>query len=360
MLYYLLYPLAKYWSAFYVFKYSTFRAIYAALTAVLVTFLIGKFVINKLNKMKASQPIREDGPKTHQLKTGTPTMGGIIIIIAVLFSVLMWAKLDNGFILLSLFTFVFFAVLGGLDDYIKLVKKNSKGLSIKVKLIGQILGAGAIVAFLFFNPVHAGLATHIKIPLVKFPVNLGVLYFVFVAVVIIGWSNAVNFTDGLDGLATGSLLFTTLALAVVIYVVGHIKFSEYLKIVYVPEASELVIFCAAIVGACLGFLWYNSHPAQVFMGDVGSLPLGAVLGLFSVLVKLELLIVLIGGIFVMEAFSVLIQITSFRLFKKRVFKMAPLHHHFELKGMPESKIVIRFWIVAILIALASLSLLKLR
>jgi len=360
VLYHLLFPLYKYWSAFYVFKYSTFRALYAALTAALVTFLIGQFVINKLKQLKVAQPIREDGPRTHQIKSGTPTMGGIIIIISVLFSVLMWANLDNGFIRLTLFTFVFFALLGGADDYLKLVRMNSKGISIKMKLLGQLAGAGVVVAFLYFDPASAEFARHIKVPLVKFPVNLGIFYFAFVAVVIIGWSNAVNFTDGLDGLATGSLLFTTLALTVVAYVAGHAKFSEYLRIIYVPDASELVIFCAAIVGSCLGFLWFNSHPAQVFMGDTGSLPLGAVLGLISVLVKLELLLVLIGGIFVVEAFSVLIQIVSFRLFKKRVFKMAPLHHHFELMGMPESKIVIRFWIIAILIAVASLSLLKLR
>jgi len=360
VLYHLLFPLYKYWSAFYVFKYSTFRAIYAAMTAALVTFLIGHFVIKKLNQLKAAQPIREDGPKTHHIKSGTPTMGGIIIIISVLFSVLMWANLNNSFIRLTLFTFIFFSFLGGIDDYLKLVYRNSKGVSIKMKLLGQLIGAGTVVVFLYFNPVSPEFASHIKVPLVKFPVNLGLLYFGFVALVIIGWSNAVNFTDGLDGLATGSLLFTTLALTVVAYVVGNIKFSEYLRIIYVPEASELVIFCAAIVGSCLGFLWYNSHPAQVFMGDTGSLPLGAVLGLISVLVKLELLLVLIGGIFVVEALSVLTQIISFRLFKKRVFLMAPLHHHFELKGMPESKIVIRFWIIAILIAVASLSLLKLR
>jgi len=360
MLYYLLYPLTQYWSAFNVFKYSTFRAIYAALTAILITFLIGNFVIKKLKQMKASQPIREDGPKSHHVKSGTPTMGGIIIIISVLVSVLLWAKLDNGLVQLTLFTFVFFAILGGIDDYMKLVKKSSGGISARVKILGQLLGAAVIVAFLYHSPVSAEFSRHIKVPLIKFPVDLGVFYFIFISIVIVGFSNALNLTDGLDGLATGSLLFTTLTFTVVVYVVGRVDFSKYLNLIHVPAASELVIFCAAIVGSCLGFLWYNSHPAQVFMGDTGSLPLGAVLGLMAVLVKQELLLVLIGGIFVVEALSVMIQVFSFKVFKKRVFKMAPLHHHFELKGMPESKIVIRFWIIAIIIALASLSLLKLR
>lgn len=360
MLYYLLYPLYKYWSVFNVFKYSTFRAIYAALTAILVSFLIGNFVIKKLKALKLNQPIRDDGPKTHQQKIGTPTMGGIMIVFTVALSTFLWAKLDNSFVQLTMFAFLSFAFIGGVDDYLKLAKKNSKGIPLLYKLLIQLLVAFFIVLYLYFDPVSSVYATHIKIPLVKYPISLGIFYFVFVSIVIVGSSNAVNLTDGLDGLAIGSLIFTTLSLTVVTYLVGHSKFSEYLRILYIPESSELVIICASIVGASIGFLWYNCHPASVFMGDIGSLSLGAVLGLISVLIKQELLLVLIGGIFVVEALSVLIQIVSFRFFGKRFFKMAPLHHHFELKGMPETKIVIRFWIIAIIIALASLSLLKLR
>ena len=359
MLYHLhnLFPLNK---MFVVLKYSTFRAIWAAITAMAITFLIGNLVIVILKKMKAGQPIRTDGPKTHHVKSGTPTMGGIMIIIAVLVSTLLWARLDNNFIWLTLFVFTWFAGLGGVDDYLKLSKKNSKGISIKVKLLGQLVGAGLVVLYLAGHPVLQGYDTFIKIPLMKFPTDLGIFYFAFVALVVVSFSNAVNFTDGLDGLATGSLIFSVLSVAVVAYVVGNAKFSEYLRILYVKDASELVIFCAAVVGACLGFLWFNCHPAQVFMGDIGSLALGASIGMIAVLVKQELLMVLIGGIFVVEALSVLLQIISFKLFKKRIFKMAPLHHHCELAGMHETKIVVRFWIVTIIIALVSLSFLKLR
>ena len=357
MLYQLLFPLNK---MFFVLKYSTFRAIWAAITAMAITFLIGKLVIVTLKKMKADQPIRADGPQSHHAKSGTPTMGGIMIIIAVLVSVLLWARLDNNFIWLTLFVFTWFAALGGVDDYLKLSKKNSKGISIKVKLLGQLVGAGLVVLYLAGHPVLADYDTFIKIPLMKNPANLGLFYFAFVALVIVSFSNAVNFTDGLDGLATGSLIFSVLSVAVVAYVVGNAKFSEYLRILYVKDASELVIFCAAVVGACLGFLWFNCHPAQVFMGDIGSLALGASIGMIAVLVKQELLMVLIGGIFVVEALSVLLQILSFKFLGKRIFKMAPLHHHFELSGVHETKIVVRFWIVTIIIALVSLSFLKLR
>ncbi len=360
MFYHFLYPLYKVYSAFNVFKYSTFRAIMAALTSALIVFLIGKLVIKVLKSLKAGQPIRLDGPKTHHIKAGTPTMGGIMIIFAVLASVLFWAKLDNSFIWMTLFVFCWYAALGGIDDYLKLSKKNPKGISIRWKLAGQLLGALIVAVYLANNPILPDFDTHIKIPLVKFPVDLGLFYFAFVALVIVSFSNAVNFTDGLDGLATGSLIFSVLALAVVVYLVGNIKFSDYLRILYVKDAGELVIFCAAIVGACLGFLWFNCHPAEVFMGDVGSLALGAAIGMIAVLVKQEILMILIGGIFVVEAASVLLQIVSFRFFKKRIFKMAPLHHHFELKGMHENKIVVRFWIITIVIVLASLTFLKLR
>ncbi|MFH1824723.1 MAG: phospho-N-acetylmuramoyl-pentapeptide-transferase [Candidatus Firestonebacteria bacterium] len=360
MLYYLLYPLHEYFGAFYVFKYSTFRAIYAALTAILICFLIGNKVIKKLKELNVHQPIRDDGPSTHKLKSGTPTMGGIMIVFAVILSTLLWAKIENRFIILTMFVFLWFALLGFIDDYLKLIQKTSKGIPIRYKLLCQIVGVLIVCIYLAYNPVSLDYETHIKIPLVKFPLDLGLFYFVFIGIVIVGSSNAVNLTDGLDGLAIGSLIFTTLSLTVVTYLVGHSKFSEYLRIIHIPESGELVIFCTSMVGASIGFLWFNCHPASVFMGDVGSLSLGAVLGLVAVLIKQELLLILIGGIFVVEAVSVLLQIISFRFFGKRIFKMAPLHHHFELNGIPETKIVVRFWIIVIIISLASLSLLKLR
>lgn len=360
MLYHLLYPLREYFHALNVFKYSTFRAVYASLTAILISFLIGKFVINKLKKFNIGQSIRNDGPKTHLNKTGTPTMGGIIILISLVLSTILWARLDNSFVIIVLVSTLWFGIVGFIDDYLKIVKKSSTGLNMVLKLILQFIGALAIVVYLYYDPVSFVYPTHIKFPLIKYPVNLGFFYFVFIILVIVGASNAVNLTDGLDGLAIGSFLFTAIALSIVVYLVGHSKFSNYLGIIYVREASELAVFCAGLVGTGIGFLWFNSYPAQVFMGDVGSLALGGALGTISVLIKQELLLVLIGGIFVIEALSVMIQVLSFKFRGKRIFKMAPLHHHFELLGVPEPKIVVRFWIIAIIIALSSLSLLKLR
>lgn len=360
MLYHLLYPLREYFSVLNVFKYSTFRSVYAALTAILISFIIGKFIINKLKRLNIGQNIRDDGPKSHLNKTGTPTMGGIIILISAIISTLLWARLDNSFVIIVLISFIWFGIVGFIDDYLKLTKKTTEGLSVNLKLILQFTGAIAIAIYLFYYPLSTIYPTHVKLPLVKLPVNFSFFYFPFIILVIVGASNAVNLTDGLDGLAIGSFLFTAIALAIVVYLVGHSKFSDYLGIVHIREASELAVFCACLVGTGLGFLWFNSYPASVFMGDVGSLSLGGALGTVAVLIKQELLLVLIGGIFVVEAISVIIQVLSFKITGKRVFKMAPLHHHFELTGVAEPKIVVRFWIIAIIIALSSLSLLKLR
>ena len=360
MLYHLLYPLREYFHVLNVFKYSTFRSVYAVLTAILISFLIGKFIINKLKKLNIGQNIREDGPRSHLNKTGTPTMGGIIILISLFISTVLWARLDNSFIIVVLASTLWFGIVGFTDDYLKINRKSSRGLNMKLKLILQFIGAIAIAVYLYHNPASVLYPTHVKLPLIRYPVDFSFMYFPFIILVIVGASNAVNLTDGLDGLAIGSFLFTAIALSVVVYLVGHSKFSNYLGIVYIREASELAVFCACLVGTGLGFLWFNSYPASVFMGDVGSLSLGGALGTVAVLTKQELLLVLIGGIFVVEAVSVIIQVLSFKLSGKRVFKMAPLHHHFELCGIPESKIVVRFWIIAIIIALGSLSLLKLR
>ncbi|MEK6645612.1 MAG: phospho-N-acetylmuramoyl-pentapeptide-transferase [Candidatus Firestonebacteria bacterium] len=360
MLYYLLYPLRDVWHVFNVFKYSTFRSIYAALTAILICFIIGPYVIKKLKTLHFGQSIRTDGPKSHHVKSGTPTMGGIIIIFAIVISTLLWAKLDNRLVLLALTSLVWFGSVGAIDDLLKITKKNALGLSMRTKVIGQLIGAFGIGMYLYVNPQVVEFATHIKIPLVKYPVNFAYLYVPFIMLVIIGASNAVNLTDGLDGLAIGTFIFTAMSFVIVTYIVGHSKFSEYLRIIHVSEASELVVFCASMVGASLGFLWFNAYPAQVFMGDTGALALGGALGTVAVLIKQELLLILIGGIFVIEALSVILQILSFKLYGKRIFLMAPLHHHFELSGWAEPKIVVRFWIITIICTLLSLSLLKLR
>lgn len=361
MLYHLLYPLKDYFSAFNVFRYSTFRSIYALLTAVIICFLIAPFIIKKLGALNVRQNVLRKGmPAEHYGKSGTPTMGGIIILISVIVSTLLWARLDNRLIWIVLSSTLWFSLIGYLDDYLKIVRQRPQGLIAKYKFLGQLIGALGIIMFIGMFPPEAGYATHVKIPLIKLPVDFSWFYYPFAILIIVGASNAVNLTDGLDGLATGTTLFCAMALTVVTYLVGHSKFSDYLGIIHVVNSSELVVFCAAIVGTCLGFLWFNVYPAQIFLGDIGALGLGGALGTISLLIKQELLLVLIGGIFVIEALSVIIQVASYKITGKRVFKMAPLHHHFELSGIAEPKIVVRFWIVTLIIALASLSLLKLR
>lgn len=367
MMYHWLYPLHEFFSGFNVFRYHTFRSIYGALTAIGMCLIFGPSVIRYL-RSRTPQPIRVDGPQAHLTKGQTPTMGGLLIVGAIVAATLLWARWDVRATWVVTAAVVWFGGIGAVDDALKLLKKNSKGLSARYKLAGQMVGAVGLVAYLaastgsgqlVFN--GGGLAlTAVKIPLVKIPVELGWAYYVLAVLVIVGASNAVNFTDGLDGLAIGVFIFCAMALSVVVYLVTHIRFSEYLGLIHVREASELVVFCAVLVGAGLGFLWFNAYPAEVFMGDMGSLALGAALGTVAVMVKQEFLLVLIGGLFVVEALSVIIQVTSYRLRKQRVFLMAPIHHHFELMGIPEPKIVVRFWICTIVIVLGSLSFLKLR
>lgn len=361
MIYHFLYPLRDIFSPFNVFQYITFRAAGALLTALSLSFLFGPLLIEKLRAMKIGQIIRTDGPRTHLAKAGTPTMGGILILITLLLSTLLWARMDNRFILLAILSAILLGVLGFVDDYMKLVKQHSRGLSSSAKMFWLLLVSLALAGYLYLSPPNPFYAAEINVPYLKDAfVNLGSLYIPFVMLVFLGSCNAVNLTDGLDGLAIGSIIISALVYGIFAYLAGHAKFSSYLRIIPVPGAGELCIFLAAMIGAGLGFLWFNGYPAEIFMGDTGSLFLGGGIGLVALLIKQELLLVIVGGIFVLEALSVLLQVLVFRMRGKRVFRMAPLHHHFELGGLAEPKVVIRFWILSIIFALASLTALKLR
>lgn len=358
MLYQLLYSLHTTYSAFNVFRYITFRAAMAALMALVVSFLLGPWLIRALIKKQIGQQIRDDGPASHSSKAGTPTMGGTIIILALALSTLLLADLSNPYVWLALGGTIGFGVVGFLDDYLKLSRKNSKGLPPRAKLIGQFAIAFIVATILC---VFLKFSTELGIPFVKnLRPDLGLFYIPFAMLVIVGASNAVNLTDGLDGLAIGPIMISAGTYAVIAYVTGHLKLAEYLQIPYVAGVGELSVFCAAVVAAGLGFLWYNAYPAQMFMGDVGSLALGAALGIVAVMTKNEILLLIVGGIFVAEALSVIFQVASYKLRRKRVFLMAPIHHHYELKGWPEPQIIVRFWIVSFICAVIGLSTLKLR
>lgn len=360
MLYHLLYPLRDAFSGFNVFRYITFRSAGAVLTALLASFLLGPSMIAWLRRLKVGQQVRVDGPQTHLTKQGTPTMGGLLIIASLATSVLLWSDLTNKYVWVVLFATLAFGGIGFWDDYLKVVKKHSTGLRAYQKFGLQIAASLAIGIFLYtFSGDHE--ATFLSVPFMKsLLLDLGWFYIPFVAVVIVGSSNAVNLTDGLDGLAIGLVGIAATANAVIVYLGGNKIIADYLKILYISGSGELVIFCGAMLGASLGFLWYNTHPAEVFMGDVGSLSLGGALGTLAVVTKHELILVIVGGIFVMETFSVIMQVASYRLTGKRLFKMAPIHHHFEQIGWPESKVIVRFWIIGIILALISIGSLKLR
>lgn len=361
MFYYLFYPLSKYVSGFNLFQYITFRAASAAITALLISFLLGPVVIRQLKKRQIGEEIREDGPQTHKAKAGTPTMGGIIILGAVIVPTLLWAKLDNIYVQLVLLATVWMGLVGFFDDYLKVVKKYPKGLIGRYKLAGQITLGTIIGAVVLISPEFEGFATLTTVPFFKnYEINWGLFYIPVVVLVITATSNSVNLTDGLDGLAIGLVGIAATAWAAISYISGRVDFSDYLNIIYLPGAGELTVYCAALVGASLGFLWYNAYPAQVFMGDTGALALGGALGTLALLTRKELLLIIIGGVFVAESLSVILQVWSFRHRGKRIFLMAPLHHHYELKGWPEPKVVIRFWIVGILLALLSLTTFKIR
>jgi phospho-N-acetylmuramoyl-pentapeptide-transferase len=360
MLYHLLYPLRDHFSGFNVFKYITFRSAGAVLTALIVSFVFGKPMIAWLRRLKVGQQVRDDGPQSHLTKQGTPTMGGLLIIVALAGSALLWSDLTNKYVWVVLLATLAFGAIGFWDDYLKVVKKRSTGLRAREKFGLQIAAALAVGFFLFYNPSDPK-STYLSVPFMKnVLIDLGWFYIPFVVVVIVGSSNAVNLTDGLDGLAIGLVGIAATANAVLVYLGGNRVISDYLKIQYIPGSGELVIFCGALLGASLGFLWYNAHPAEVFMGDVGSLSLGGALGTLAVVTKHELILVITGGIFVAETLSVVLQVGSYKLRGKRIFRMAPMHHHFEQIGWPESKVIVRFWIAGIILALVSISTLKLR
>lgn len=352
--------LSHYFHGFHVFSYLTFRAILATLTSLAVAFCIGPTMIRHLSQYKVGQVVRDDGPKSHFSKAGTPTMGGALVLIAITLSTLLWGDLSNRYIWLVLGVTVGFGIIGWWDDYLKLFLKNSRGLAARRKYFFQsILGLGA-ASYLYFTATVPS-ETVLVIPFFKeILIPLGVFFIIFAYFVIVGSSNAVNLTDGLDGLAILPSVMVAGALGVFAYVAGNVEFARYLSMPYVPGAGELVIFCGAMVGAGLGFLWFNTYPAQVFMGDVGALSLGAALGVVAVIIRQELVLMLMGGIFVLETISVILQVGSFKLTGKRIFKMAPIHHHFELKGWPEPRVIVRFWIITFILVLCGLATLKLR
>ena len=377
MLYYLLYHvLQKYFSPLNVFRYITVRTVYASLTAMFLALVFGPWLIRKLRELQIGQFIREEGPQEHKKKAGTPTMGGVLIVLSTAVPTLLWADLTNMFVLLGLFALLAFAAIGFVDDYAKVAKRQNLGLTGKKKLTLQILVSSVVAVTLLVLATHSAYSTQLIVPFVKrFRPDLvihGLMssphlwplafipFLIFVAVVITGSSNAVNLTDGLDGLAIGCTVIAAGALTVLTYVSSNFRWANYLEIQYIPRVGELTVFCGALVGASLGFLWYNAHPAEVFMGDVGSLALGGALGTIAVIIKQEVLLVFVGGIFVVEAMSVILQVGSFKLRGKRIFRMAPIHHHFELLGWSESKVIVRFWIAALVFALFALTTLKLR
>jgi phospho-N-acetylmuramoyl-pentapeptide-transferase len=378
LLYWLLYQkLFPYFRLFRIFRYLTFRTVFASLTALLIGLLIGPYVSEKLREFQIGQYIREEGPQSHQKKSGTPTMGGVLICISILIPTLLWSDLSNPYVWLVMLSTLAFGAIGFADDYIKVVHRRNKGLTARQKLGLQFVASAAVAAALVVMETRGGYSTRLMVPFAKrFRPDLVwewmghiphmhwlvyVPFVVFVMIVIAGASNAVNLTDGLDGLAIGCTIIAAGALTVLTYVSGHVVFSDYLELQRMPMVSELTVFCGSMVGASIGFLWYNAHPAEVFMGDVGSLALGGAIGTIAVVIKQELLLPFIGGVFILEALSVMLQVGSYKLRNgKRIFKMAPLHHHFELMGWSESKVIARFWILALVFALFALTTLKLR
>ncbi|MGD2063249.1 MAG: phospho-N-acetylmuramoyl-pentapeptide-transferase [Nitrospirota bacterium] len=355
-----LYSLHDQVSAFNVFRYITFRAMLSVLTALGISLAIGPLFIRYMQRRNVGQQIRELGPQSHLPKAGTPTMGGGMILIAVAVTALLWGDWRNPYIPIVMWVTVGLGLLGFTDDYLKLVARNSRGLAARYKFGGQVLLGLGVGVFLYFHRVD-GTSTVLAVPFFKNVLpDLGSCYIPFAMLVIVGASNAVNLTDGLDGLAIMPVIICAVVFALIAYVAGHVKLAEYLNLVYIPGVGELSVFLGAMIGAGLGFLWFNTYPATVFMGDIGSLSLGGALGTVAVLAKHELLLAVVGGVFVIEAVSVILQVASFKLFGRRIFRMAPLHHHFEMKGWPEPKVIVRAWIVTIVLGFVALSTLKLR
>ncbi len=360
MLLYLAEYLSQYYSGFGVFQYLTLRAIFGVLTALAISFLVGPEMIRRLGRYQIGQPVRDDGPQSHLAKAGTPTMGGALILVAVAIATLLWADLSNRYVWVVLLVTLSFGAVGWVDDYRKLVLKNSDGISAATKLAWQSVIALGVALFLYLSSTSPA-ETSLIVPFFKdIAINLGWFYVLFAWFVIVGSSNAVNLTDGLDGLAILPTVLIAGALGVFAYTTGNVKIADYLGIPYIRDAGEIVIFCGALVGAGLGFLWFNAYPAMVFMGDVGALALGAALGIVAVLVRQELVFMVMAGVFVMETVSVILQVGSYKLTGRRIFHMAPLHHHFELKGWPEPRVIVRFWIITVILVLIGLATLKIR
>jgi len=355
----LLYPLVKYFTFFNIFQYITFRAAYAALTALLISFLVGPWLIQKLRQWKVGEEIRKDGPSTHMKKSGTPTMGGILIILSIIVSVLLWQDLDNPYTWILLLSVLGFGLIGFTDDYLKTFRRNATGLRAGIKFTSQIAFSLVIALLLFF--FRNDHTTLLYVPFLKNPVlDLSYMYIPFAVLLLVASSNAVNLTDGLDGLATGLVLMVGISFAILSYLTSRADYAGYLQIPFIEQGWEVPVFSLALVGAAVGFLWFNCHPAEIMMGDTGSLSLGGVIGVIALIIKKEILLIIVGGVFVVEVISVIIQVLYFKKTGKRVFKMAPLHHHFELLGWSESKVVIRFWILGGLFAILSLSTLKIQ
>jgi len=363
MFYHLFVPLTKYFSALNIFNYITFRAGYAMVTSLLMSFFLGPLIIKLLRKWQAHETIRDDGPESHLVKQGTVTMGGLIILSGVIIPTLLWSRLDSIYVFLALFSTAWMGIVGFLDDYLKAKRKVRKGLVAKYKLVGQILLGCIIGSILYYETNGHQFAMMTMIPFIKnyaLDYSAWYIYIPMVVIVITATSNAVNLTDGLDGLAIGLVAIATGTYAIICYVLGRITTADYLNVFYLPGCGELTVFSLSIVGASLGFLWYNFHPAKVFMGDTGALALGGALGTMAIISKTEILLIIIGGVFVVEVLSVIIQVLSYKIRKKRVFKMAPVHHHYELKGWAEETVVVRFWIAGFLLAVIALTTLKIR
>lgn len=360
MLYWLSEYLQEYLRSFAVFQYLTVRAILGVLTALGISLLLGPWFIRRLTELRIGQSVRNDGPQSHLTKSGTPTMGGALILSAIFASTLLWADLSNRYVWVVLIVTAIFGAVGWVDDYRKVAKKDSRGLPARWKYFWQSIGGFGAAIFLYYT-AQSPAETQLFIPFFKnVALDMGFFYIVFTYFVIVGTSNAVNLTDGLDGLAIMPSVMVAGALALIAYLSGHSQFSQYLHIAYIPGAGELAVFCCALVGAGLGFLWFNTYPAQVFMGDVGALALGAALGLIAVIVRHEIVLFIMGGIFVLETVSVILQVASFKLTGRRIFRMAPIHHHFELKGWPEPRVIVRFWIITLVLVLIGLATLKIR
>ena len=352
--------LSQFHSGFNVFQYITLRTILGALTSLFIAFIIGPGLIKKLSSQQIEQSIRDDGPETHLKKAGTPTMGGLLILLSIMISTLCWADLHNRFVWVVIFVTLMFGIIGWIDDYRKVVLQNPKGLSAKVKYFWQSIVAIIAVIYLY-KAANTQVETQLIVPFIKdIVIDLGLFYIILSYFVIVGSSNAVNLTDGLDGLAILPTVMVAGALSIFAYVTGHVYFADYLGIPYIAGAGEVAVFCGAMVGSGLGFLWFNTYPAMVFMGDIGALALGAALGVVSVVIRQELVLMIMGGVFVIETISVILQVASYKLVGRRIFHMAPLHHHYELKGWPEPRVIVRFWIITVVLVLVGLASLKIR